>query len=378
MRAHEHRSCKALLALIFTLLSACSEAEPEAPRCSPDLASIQQNIFVKSCAQAGCHGENEPAALLRLTGENVAAELVGVPSSTCSNRIRVVPGSPDQSLLYEKITSATPACGTIMPPSGALPAEDVACVRQWIASMPVDDAGPGDAGCTSCGGSQCVDLMNDPAHCGACDVTCPPGASCAAGACSCSGGLTVCGASCSDTASDPANCGKCGNACAGGEVCNMGACSATCGALAVCDGACVDLATNPSHCGECGKACALGQTCAGGACSCGGASVSFSATVLPILTSSCATNGCHKGANPQQNLDLTAAGAYQDLVNVPAQQCNDGRKRVLPGDASQSYLIDKMLGINMCAGTQMPKQNKLPSEQIDTVVSWICAGAPNN
>jgi hypothetical protein len=158
----------------------------------------------------------------------------------------------------------------------------------------------------------------------------------------------------------------------------MGACSATCGALAVCDGACVDLATNPSHCGECGKACALGQTCAGGACSCGGASVSFSATVLPILTSSCASNGCHKGANPQQNLDLTAAGAYQDLVNVPAQQCNDGRKRVLPGDASQSYLIDKMLGINMCAGTQMPKQNKLPSEQIDTVVSWICAGAPNN
>jgi hypothetical protein len=140
----------------------------------------------------------------------------------------------------------------------------------------------------------------------------------------------------------------------------------------------VDTQGDPANCGGCGVACAPGQTCVAGACSCGSASVSFSGAVQPILTASCASNGCHKGANPQQGLDLTAANAYQDLVNVAAQQCNDGRKRVLPGQPSESYLIDKMLGVDMCAGTQMPKLNQLPAAQIEAVANWICAGAPNN
>jgi hypothetical protein len=93
---------------------------------------------------------------------------------------------------------------------------------------------------------------------------------------------------------------------------------------------------------------------------------------------SCATNGCHKGMNAQQNLDLSAGKAYQELVNVTAQQCNDGRKLVLPGQPSQSYLIDKIMDVDVCSGTQMPKLNALPDPQIQTIADWICGGALNN
>jgi hypothetical protein len=100
--------------------------------------------------------------------------------------------------------------------------------------------------------------------------------------------------------------------------------------------------------------------------------------VQPIFTASCASNGCHKGMNAQQNLDLTVGKSYQALVNVTAQQCNDGRKRVLPGQPSESYLIDKIMDVDICGGTQMPKLNALPAAQIETITNWICGGAPDN
>ncbi len=80
----------------------------------------------------------------------------------------------------------------------------------------------------------------------------------------------------------------------------------------------------------------------------------------------------------QDGLDLSVGKAFAGLVNITAKQCNDGRKRVLPGDSAQSYLIDKMMGIDLCFGTKMPKVGTLPSQQVTTVANWICAGAPNN
>jgi hypothetical protein len=140
----------------------------------------------------------------------------------------------------------------------------------------------------------------------------------------------------------------------------------------------VDTQTDAAHCGTCGNACAIGQTCSAGTCTCGTMSVSFSAAVQPILTASCATNGCHKGIMPQVGMDLTAGKSYQALVNVNAAQCTDGRKRVLPGQPSQSYVIDKMMGVDLCFGTKMPKLGAVPTQQVETIANWICAGAPNN
>lgn len=158
----------------------------------------------------------------------------------------------------------------------------------------------------------------------------------------------------------------------------MGKCSASCGALTKCGQVCVDTQTDAANCGACGNTCSLGQTCEAGACACGSASVSFASAVQPIFTASCATAGCHKGVMPQQGLDLSAGKAYANLVNVAANECNDGRKLVLPGQPSQSYLMDKMMNVDLCSGTKMPKLGSVSNAELQTVADWICGGALNN
>jgi len=106
--------------------------------------------------------------------------------------------------------------------------------------------------------------------------------------------------------------------------------------------------------------------------------VSFSGTVQPIFTASCVTNACHGGVMPQKGLVLVAGKSYSSLVNVLATECNDGRKRVVPGSGSTSYLLQKLLGVNMCFGSQMPKVGSLTAAQTQTISNWICNGAPNN
>jgi hypothetical protein len=81
----------------------------------------------------------------------------------------------------------------------------------------------------------------------------------------------------------------------------------------------------------------------------------------------------------QQGLNLSSGMSYSELVNVAASQCNDGRKLVVPNTPSTSYLMQKLVGVDMCTGSQMPKAGQgLPSPQIQTIAAWICNGAPNN
>ena len=81
---------------------------------------------------------------------------------------------------------------------------------------------------------------------------------------------------------------------------------------------------------------------------------------------------------PQEGLDLSAGQAFADTVNVPASECRDGRMRVAPGKPEQSYLLDKVLNVDICSGTKMPKLGSLPDKEMETITNWICAGAPNN
>jgi hypothetical protein len=367
----------------------------------------------------------------------------------------IVPGSPEKSFLYQKLTSSQPACGEAMPLNAHLPVGDAKCLADWIQGM----AAMG--GCETCGGSECVALASDAQHCGVCNNACPSGIPCENGVCSCAGGGQACGGTCVDVQTDAKNCGKCGTVCATGstcsggqctcpsglgacagscvdvssdaqhcgscdhacaaqEVCLMGKCSAGCGSLMQCGSSCVDAQTSLLNCGGCGKACATGlscsagkcvcqnggelcgtactdtktdaancggcgmkcgagEACVSGACQCTGSSASFKNDVAPILAGACTAAGCHAGMKPKENLSLEATKSYGELVNVATSECGGSRKLVAPGSPASSYLMQKLLGVDICTGTQMPKAgSSLPQKQLDTISGWICSGAQNN
>jgi hypothetical protein len=120
-----------------------------------------------------------------------------------------------------------------------------------------------DAGMEACGTS-CMDVANDPAHCGSCGTSCPSGASCSQGACTCEGVEQLCPAGCAVLASDPLNCGSCGTSCAAGASCQDGGCACPSNEV-VCGDTCVSL-SDERHCGTCDNDCGPGARCASGEC----------------------------------------------------------------------------------------------------------------
>ncbi|CAN97715.1 MULTISPECIES: c-type cytochrome domain-containing protein [Sorangium] len=110
---------------------------------------------------------------------------------------------------------------------------------------------------------------------------------------------------------------------------------------------------------------------------CGAGTATF-ADVRPILTTTCA--GCHGNAGPAAaGLDLRANAAHGELVNGNSSECT-GRKLVVPGKPSESYIINKVRGSGLCGDdTRMPPPdsgNALPEASIKKINDWICAGAP--
>jgi hypothetical protein len=326
-----------------------------AETCEPTLASIQQAIFAPRCALAGCHTGMAPAASLDLSTATASeASLLGVPAALCEGRTRVVAGDAESSLLYAKVSGLQPSeCGDRMPVGSMLMPDAMACIETWIAGLdPEQLPVTPDPSCETCGTSACVDVASDASHCGECGVACPTGASCDQGVCRCPAPQILCDGQCSATC----NCD--------GEVC---------------DGACVDTQTDALHCGDCAKACGAGSSCESGSCTCAKTGVSFSMDVAPILANNCAQGGCHATMAPKEGMSLTSTRAFDSLVGVTAAQCDDGRQRVEPGNVAGSYLIDKLLGVDLCKGTRMPKAGQsLPEDDIETIGAWICNGAPDN
>lgn len=84
---------------------------------------------------------------------------------------------------------------------------------------------------------------------------------------------------------------------------------------------------------------------------------------------------CHIGANAPQGLRLDAANSYALLVNVNSNEV-PGLKRVNPGNADQSYIVQKISGTAAVGGRMPLGQAALPQDRIDLIRSWIAAGAP--
>ncbi|MCA9594708.1 MAG: hypothetical protein KC776_15415 [Myxococcales bacterium] len=129
---------------------------------------------------------------------------------------------------------------------------------------------------TKCG-SGCVDINSDPQNCDGCGKGCfaPANASgvCVGGACdfSCNAPYTKCGSACRNTQTDIDNCGTCGQICPvptnGEPVCNSGTCGIVCiPPYVACSSQCKNLKTDPQNCGGCGVACASGAACVSGKC----------------------------------------------------------------------------------------------------------------
>jgi hypothetical protein len=105
---------------------------------------------------------------------------------------------------------------------------------------------------------------------------------------------------------------------------------------------------------------------------CTGASPGYTADIVPIVRGCAAGEICHG----------TQYDAYAGLVNASTQRdmCNPARVIVKPSDLGNSYILNKLLGIDMCAmSSRMPLGGiYLPQAQVQTIADWICVGAPND
>ncbi|MBX7192753.1 MAG: DUF1588 domain-containing protein [Sandaracinaceae bacterium] len=95
----------------------------DAPGADADLPPACDAILVleQRCALGGCHLPNNPRTSLVLTRESVRS---GGAAS------RVIPGNPDASPLYLRMTS--PTSGPLMPLGQSSPIPEAATIRQWI------------------------------------------------------------------------------------------------------------------------------------------------------------------------------------------------------------------------------------------------------
>lgn len=96
-----------------------------------------------------------------------------------------------------------------------------------------------------------------------------------------------------------------------------------------------------------------------------------------VFTPTCAVSGCHAGASPAAGMDLTAGQAFTNIVGVTSGQAPT-LQRVNPGDADNSYLVQKIEG-TATVGERMPRGGPpLSSELIQNIREWVDAGAENN
>jgi mono/diheme cytochrome c family protein len=96
----------------------------------------------------------------------------------------------------------------------------------------------------------------------------------------------------------------------------------------------------------------------------GAGETSFSADAMPIFESQCAA--CHG------SFGGWSAASYQDVMTT-----GDNAPVVIPGDAENSLLAQKILGTHQ-EGAIMPPSGMMDDDEIQIILDWIEAGAPDN
>ena len=99
-----------------------------------------------------------------------------------------------------------------------------------------------------------------------------------------------------------------------------------------------------------------------------------------ILTPACSSCHTDDGRNPSSQLNLkSTAVSYAQLVGI-ASVGKAGAVRVIPGNPSGSYLVQKLEGAADIVGLRMPRNGPpyLTDAQVALIRLWIQNGAPNN
>lgn len=111
----------------------------------------------------------------------------------------------------------------------------------------------------------------------------------------------------------------------------------------------------------------------------GGTALSFAQIQAEVFTPSCAKSGCHDAATASGGMVLAAGRSYGEIVNQSSTE-RSSLDRIEPGDPERSYLVKKLRGDPDIAGARMPldRPGGLPQDQIDGIIAWVRAGAPND
>jgi hypothetical protein len=118
------------------LLTAACGAEEEDATVQPTLASIQTNIFDRSCASSSCHGEAREGDLDLRKGKSLD-EMLNVdpdnPAALAAGLKLITPGDPQKSFLYTKLLSVPEEMGQRMPTgSRPLSTAKINAIKTWI------------------------------------------------------------------------------------------------------------------------------------------------------------------------------------------------------------------------------------------------------
>lgn len=127
------------LAALVLAVSACGErkglpTEPDGrpPDSSATFSRVVREVFVPSCALAGCHAPPAPQAGLSLQPGEAYANLVNKPATQRPELVRVAPFDPDSSYLVKKLRGDPDIVGSPMPLSGTLSGEARQLVIDWV------------------------------------------------------------------------------------------------------------------------------------------------------------------------------------------------------------------------------------------------------
>jgi len=126
--------------------------------------------------------------------------------------------------------------------------------------------------------------------------------------------------------------------------------------------------------------------CEGGQVDCDGFCIDPISATLPAIQASifelrgCASSDCHDETLPEAQLDLSSVSASgMNLVNINSVQITE-TLRVAPNVSSASYLMNKILGVDIALGTSRMPLNEggdivLCDAEINAIRQWIDDGA---